>query len=176
MNQESISLDSNRSAVISECGRYRYALSRQWDANKPMVAFIGLNPSTADANLDDPTIRRCIGFAKRLGAGTLVMLNLFAWRATDPSELWKADDPVGPENDEYLVTIPKAAAISVACWGTHGAFMGRDLEVTAIIGDGLMCFGTTKDGFPKHPLYLPKNTNLCPFSGIREIKKGKKNK
>lgn len=167
-------LMSDRGAQISECGKYRYALHRIWDRGKPLVAYIGLNPSTADAMQDDPTIRRCINFARGFGFGGLCMLNLFAYRATDPSELLHAHDPVGPENDEYLVTIPKVAAVSVVCWGTHGALMDRDLQVTENVGADLMCFGTTKEGFPRHPLYLPKNTTLRPFSGAREIKKGKR--
>ena len=92
-----------RHAVFSPCRTYRYALSRVWAADKPYALFIGLNPSTADETLDDPTIRRCIDFAKRWGYGGLVMANLFAYRATNPSEMKAATDPVGVANDEWLI-------------------------------------------------------------------------
>jgi hypothetical protein len=91
--------DTERAAVLSECGRYRYVLTRTWDHDLAACAFIGLNPSTADAHEDDPTIRRCIRFARDWGHGGLIMLNLFAWRSTDPRGLLDAIFPVGPPAD-----------------------------------------------------------------------------
>lgn len=92
-----------KSAIISECGKYRYSLSRIWDENKANVLFIMLNPSTADGDVDDPTIRRCIGFAKSWGYGGIYVGNLFAYRATDPKELLKVENPIGFENIHHLM-------------------------------------------------------------------------
>lgn len=142
-----------RDATISECGRYRYALWRKW-APGETVMFVGLNPSTADATLDDPTIRRCIGFARAWGYGGLMMANLFAWRATDPRDIRHAADPVGPHNDVALGTAHRNAALTVAAWGINGTFGGRNNVVRAML-PRLHCLRLTKDGHPSHPLYLP---------------------
>jgi len=147
------------SAVISECRRYRYELWRTWDTHKGYVLFIGLNPSTADATVDDPTIRRCVGFARKWGYGALAMANLFAWRATDPKELYVADDPVGPENHVAIHGLIQNAGMVIAAWGTHGSYRNRDEEVRAMIPRfncerKLFCLGVNKNGSPKHPLYV----------------------
>lgn len=139
-------------AVLSECRRYRYELWRRW-APGPFVNFIGLNPSTADEKEDDATIRRCIGFAKYWGFNAVCMTNLFAYRTPSPAEMKGQFLPVGTENDETLVRIAKRAAMVVAAWGVHGTHLGRDAEVKAMLPD-LRCLGFTKDGHPKHPLYL----------------------
>ena len=97
------------------------------------MQFVGLNPSTADENLDDPTIRRCIQFAKDWGYGALCMTNLFAFRATKPTDMKAAEDPVGSVNDLWLEETSKVAGATLACWGTHGIFQGRDLEVAHLI-------------------------------------------
>ena len=107
-------------AELSDCGLYRYLLTRTWDAQCERVVFIGLNPSTADATEDDPTIRRIIGFARSWGYGGVDMLNLFAFRATDPSDLKAAVDPVGPKNDRYLAEYTSRSHATVAAWGVHG--------------------------------------------------------
>jgi hypothetical protein len=118
--------------------------------------FIGLNPSTADETKDDPTIKRCIAFAKAWGYGSLIMANLFAWRATDPDEMQLAADPVGPQNDWYLAHLSSKANLIVAAWGTRGAFMGRDQQVRGAV-PGLHHLRLTKEGHPGHPLYLRSN-------------------
>ena len=119
--------------------------------------FIGLNPSTADETNDDPTIRRCIRFAKRWGYSGLCMMNLFAFRATSPEDMKAIEnrDPVGPDNDRALIDIAEDADVIVAALGTHGKYMGRDEEVKAMLPQ-LHYLRLTKDGFPSHPLYLPK--------------------
>ena len=142
-----------RGADISPCGRYRYTLWRKWGPGGTCM-FVGLNPSTADATLDDPTIRRCVAFARMWGYGGLMMTNLFAWRATDPRDMLAAEDPVGPDNDQTLRTTWLNAAITVAAWGTHGTHQGRDAHVRAML-PALHYLRLTKDGHPGHPLYLP---------------------
>lgn len=116
--------------------------------------FIGLNPSTADETLDDPTVRRCISFARSLGFGALCMTNAFGWRSTDPAIMKAQSDPVGTENDYWLKEVAASAGIVIAAWGVHGSHMGRDREITRMISER-HCLGTTKDGYPKHPLYVP---------------------
>lgn len=149
-------------AVISECQHYRYALRRDWDSSRWPLTVIMLNPSTADASLDDPTIRRCIGFARAYLYGGLRVLNLFAFRATDPAVMKATADPVGPDNDRHiraaLADAKHTGADVVAAWGVHGVHMGRDAEVKAMAkaaGVTLTCLGTTKEGHPRHPLYVP---------------------
>lgn len=149
-------------AVLSDCGCYRYTLTREWNGSLPALTFIMLNPSTADATLDDPTIRRCIGFARARGFGGLRVLNLFAFRATDPAEMKAAPDPVGPDNDEHLremfLAAAKVGVPIIAAWGAHGGHMDRESAVRALAaecGVTLMCLGATKDGHPRHPLYVP---------------------
>lgn len=146
---------SRRGALIDE--DYRYALWRTWSAG-PAVLFIGLNPSVADAQSDDPTIRRCIRFAMDWGFGTLYMGNLFAYRTTWPEYLKKAADPVGPGNEAALAWMSGECSLVVAAWGVHGAFLGRGEAVCRAFrdrGTPLHVLGLTKDGSPKHPLYLP---------------------
>ncbi len=153
----------SKTAVFSSDRRYRYVLWQWWD-KKPYCMFIGLNPSTADENDDDPTIRRCVNFASDWGYGGLCMVNLFALRATDPNEMMKRSEPVGPENDRLLLELSEQAGIVIAAWGTRGAFQNRDNAVYTLIKN-LKCFGLTQGGHPRHPLYLPKNTKLIPFYG-----------
>lgn len=142
-----------RGADISPCGRYRYTLWRKWGPGGT-VQFVGLNPSTADATLDDPTIRRCIGFARAWGFGGLMMTNLFAWRATDPRDMKAAADPVGPDNNGTLSAAYLNASLTVAAWGAHGTYLGRDAVVRRML-PRLHYLRLTKDGHPGHPLYLP---------------------
>ncbi|MGH3977119.1 MAG: DUF1643 domain-containing protein, partial [Pseudonocardiaceae bacterium] len=119
-------------AVLSGCGRYRYQLTRTWDPGQQRATFIMLNPSTADAADDDPTIRRCTSYARSWGLGGLMVVNLYAYRATDPADLWKVDDPVGPDNDDHLRAVLAAAtdvgAPVVAAWGAN-ARLDRVAEV-----------------------------------------------
>ena len=115
--QESSLQDTRRTAVFSTDDDYRYRLGRLWNADKPIVAFVMLNPSTADATTDDPTIRRCLNYAEDWGYGTLLVGNLFALRSTDPSRLHDHPEPVGPDNDEHLWEICEAAERVIAAWG-----------------------------------------------------------
>ena len=158
-----------RSANFSECRGYRYSLWRDWSGKpevefEPYVAFIGLNPSTADETVDDPTIRRCIGFARSWGFGRLVMLNLFAIRATDPRNMLAAREPIGPRNDEVIRNLTPRAALLIAAWGTKGAHLSRDRDVARITMRALACLGVTKGGHPRHPLYVRGDTKPEPFS------------
>ena len=115
-----------KKANISEDKIYRYTLSRTWDSTKPTVLFIGLNPSIADENVDDPTVTRCINFAKNWGYGTLLMANLFAYRTTYPKEIYLIDDPIGKDNDYYLLECVKQSDLIIACWGNNGTYMDRE--------------------------------------------------
>jgi hypothetical protein len=148
-------------ALISPCGQYRYWLARQWDADKPRLGIIMLNPSTADASLDDPTIRRCVSFARREDFGGIQVMNLFAFRATSPDDMRAAANPVGPANDQWISAALRSSAASkrpiLAAWGAHGDFRARANYVTGMArlhGATLVSLGTTKDGHPRHPLYV----------------------
>ncbi len=152
-----------KGAVISECKKYRYSLSRIWDQEKETVTFICLNPSTADAEIDDRTITRCINYAESWGYGGLCMANLFAFRATEPKDMKSAVDPVGPENDSYLIKIASKSKIIVAGWGNDGCFGSRDKKVKQMIGLKLHCLKLTKGGNPWHPLYLKKSLLPIPL-------------
>lgn len=143
-----------KDAVLSACENYRYALWRIWDEQLPRVLFIGLNPSTADAEKDDPTIRRCISYARQWGYGGISVANLFAYRATYPSDLFIAPDPIGPQNDQWISELAAQACISVAFWGNHGAFSDRHLAVRSLL-PSLHCLRLTKQGQPHHTRGLP---------------------
>lgn len=151
------------SAVFSDDRVYRYELRREWGPG-PTLAFIGLNPSTADETLDDPTIRRCIGFAKREGCGSMVMVNLFAYRATDPRQMKAALHPVGPENDKHIVQATRTARAIVAAWGVHGSYLARDYDVLSILPFPADALGITKGGYPRHPLYVRADAPLVPYN------------
>jgi len=148
------------SAVLSPCGLYRYELWRRW-SDGPHVLFVMLNPSTADATNDDPTIRKCIAYAKRWGFGAICVANLFAFRATDPKEMKRASDPVGPDNDATLARLASEAKIIVAAWGKDGSHLSRDKEVIALLNNPT-CLHRNNDGSPGHPLYL--RGDASPFS------------
>ena len=123
-------------ATFSPCKVYRYSLTRGFD-DGPACNFLMLNPSTATATEDDPTIRRCIGFAKGWGYGVLYVTNLFALRATDPRELYKHAEPVGPDNDRCILTAATGSQLVVAAWGVHGAHRDRGADVARLIRDGM---------------------------------------
>ena len=152
-----------RSARFSPCRKYRYVLRRVWDDGKPSVLFVGLNPSTADERLDDPTIRRCIGFARDWGYGSLVMANLFAYCSTDPAALARVDDPVGPRNNWWLSRLRREVDLVVVAWGSNGILLNRQNEVLRVL-PAPKCLGLTKHGQPKHPLYLPAETTPVQFA------------
>ena len=159
------------SAVISGCGRFRYRLDRAWD--EPMdgkagyVAWVMLNPSTADAERDDPTMRRCIAFTRSWGYSALSVVNLFALRATDPKELRLAPDPTGPDNLAHLIEVTAGSHVTVAAWGSSWPLpladyvrrVGAELRQP---GD-VMCLGKTGQGDPRHPLYVKGTTELVPW-------------
>lgn len=166
MTFEEATVDMHKGAVISPCRKYRYQLERIWDINRQYAVFIGLNPSTADAVNDDPTIRRCMRYAYDWGYGGVIMLNLFAFRATKPRDMFNAYDPIGPLNDEYLVNNSKYSrtGVIVAGWGTHGSFINRDKAVKDLIKP-LHCLSITNGGHPGHPLYLKKDLKPVLYSG-----------
>ena len=138
-------------------------LERTWDDALPGALIVGLNPSTADETTDDPTIRRCIGFAKEWGCGGVRVLNLFAFCATRPEDLWKARDPVGEDNDRWLQRASREARLTVAAWGVHGHGHERAATVIGMLARPL-CLGLTKDGAPRHPLYVKAGTVLRPVA------------
>jgi hypothetical protein len=149
---------SDRGADLSPCGIYRYRLWRELGDGTGTVLFVMLNPSTADGEQDDPTIRRCIGFARSWGFRRLEVANLFALRATDPEQLrlFKGD-PIGPETDTWIASLAAVAKLTIAAWGAHAFARHR----AAAIADLLInprCLGTTADGQPRHPLYIPADT------------------
>ena len=149
------------SAGFSRCGHYRYWLRRRWDRTLPQCAVIGLNPSTADARIDDPTLRRCIGFATRWGYGSLLLVNLFAWRATDPRELAEATEPVGAQTNQWLWRASEKSALVLAAWGNG------EQCITVVARwprqASLHCLGTTSLGMPRHPLYCRADITPRPF-------------
>jgi hypothetical protein len=172
MNTNQLSLlpkagDRPDGADIDPTGMYRYDLRRSWgDGGFKVVNFIMLNPSVADASVDDPTIRRCIGFAKSWGYGGLVVTNLFAFRATDPKDLYHTADPVGPLNDEYIARWAGGADLVVAAWGATGvakyraAYLIGGLRSRGIVVHAIRLTGS---GHPGHPLYLPANLHPTPM-------------
>jgi hypothetical protein len=157
-------------AWFSSDRTYRYLLTRRWGDPASWMTWIMLNPSTADASADDPTIGRCTAFAKREGCGGLDVLNLFAWRAADPRALRECGDPVGPDNDLFITGHAQGALV-VAAWGAHAFAAGRAREVGQLVGAlgvSLLCLGITKDGHPKHPLArgrerVPDDAPLVPW-------------
>lgn len=151
-----------RKATFSRCKTYRYLLEREWDSSKPKVLFVMLNPSTADHKQDDPTIRRCIGFAKDLGFGSLIIGNLFAYRATLPSDLAKAVEPVGPRNLKFLRKACRDADTTITAWGVAHVVKKLNPEKVLKSIDRLETYslGYCKDGTPRHPLYLKKDSQL----------------
>lgn len=153
-------------AYFSPDRHYRYALSRVW-GDGPMMLFIGLNPSTADETKLDPTMRRVLRFAQREGCGGMWMGNLFAIRATDPLDMRRHFSPIGPDNDQWLLDMAHWCANKIVCgWGTHGGWLDREREVIRLLdGHKLHCLGQTKDGHPRHPLYLSSSTPLDDYTG-----------
>jgi hypothetical protein len=160
-----------RSAILSECGRYRYRLGRSWDDSLPPVNFIMLNPSKADADRDDATIRRCLRFADDWGFGSIDVTNLFAWRATDPRELRRAGDPVGPENDRHTIEAAEGAhqagGLVVCAWGVLLGPRARRVAVPAMLqaqGIPLHAIEASGAGHPMHPLRLRASCTPVPWS------------
>ena len=147
-------------ACFNSARTHRYYLQRSWDLDKPAMAFVCLNPSTADEVVNDPTVTRCINYADSWGYGTFYMLNLFAFRATDPKDMKAAADPVGKMNDSWIKSITDQCHLTIAAWGNHGAYLGRDKEIRKLLNN-LHCLKITKSNQPYHPLYL--RADLKPF-------------
>ncbi|MGF1538601.1 MAG: DUF1643 domain-containing protein [Elainellaceae cyanobacterium] len=154
-------------ALFSPCQRYRYSLWRVWDAARPRLLVVGLNPSTADAARNDPTIRRCIGFARSWGYGSVTVTNLFALRSPYPKALREAADPVGQDTDAWIEQLAAQADLCLVAWGNAGQFLGRDRVVGEQLARSrrvLACLRLTKQGQPAHPLYLKKSLRPMPWS------------
>jgi hypothetical protein len=159
--------DHTRSvAEYSDCETYRYSLTRVWDGGGRRAVFIMLNPSTATEVQNDPTVERCERRARALGFGAFRVLNIFAYRATDPRDMRAALDPVGPDNDAAITqSLPWADQI-ICAWGTHGAHLGRGAQVKALLrryDAPLYHLGLSKDGHPKHPLYIAYHVQPMPW-------------
>lgn len=151
-----------RGANFSRCRTYRYALWRRWADGDDFVLIVGLNPSTADHRQDDPTIRRCMGFARDWGYSGLCVANLFAFRATYPQDLKAAADPVGPANNRWLRRLLGEADIAIAAWGNDGQFMARSTAVRTM-SDRWQLLRLNHSGEPAHPLYLPATLTPQPW-------------
>lgn len=155
-----------RDAVISDCGKYRYLLRRTWDHDRIRALFVMLNPSTADAEVDDATIRSCIRLCRDWGFGSFEVVNLFGWRSTDPKGLDAVADPVGPRNDDIAVNAIERCDIGICAWGAFPVDEGRTSEMKNLIASRrptAFCLGTTKHGSPKHPLYIKTGTPLVAY-------------
>ena len=153
-------LGKRKGALFSACENYRYALWRNLPGTKRPVTFIMLNPSTADAEKDDPTVRRCIGYATEWGHDILYVGNIFAYRATDPKVLRRKKEPQGVQTDFYLLDMAKQSELVIAAWGNHGDLNNRGRDVCTLMrmaGIELYALRILKTGQPSHPLYLPKN-------------------
>jgi len=153
-------------AVFSPCENYRYSLTWRWSPG-PSFTVVLLNPSTATEMKLDATLKRVKAFAEREEMGAFTVLNLFAFRATDPEDMKRAPDPIGPSNNHCIqAEIDKSPGFIVVGWGVHGDFLDRDGEVCDVLRSSrkkIMCFGRTKDGQPRHPLYLPKKAELLEY-------------
>lgn len=158
----------NMGAVFDPTHSYRYRLWRVWDYDKPRLGFVMLNPSTADAVHNDPTIRRCISFATAWGYGALEVVNLFAYRAASPAQLRRVDDPIGPENDRHILECIQRVDQIVVAWGDHGSFRGRDKAVIRLLDNrnNVCCLKPTKAGQPYHPLYVNRGTVPIRYTGV----------
>jgi len=150
-------------AKLSNCRKYRFALWRTWDDSKPYVMFVGLNPSTADENTDDPTLTRCINYAKTWGFGGVCMANLFAFRATEPAVMKAEKDPVGAKNNEWLKKLASDAGLVIAAWGNDGPYLMRSQQVRELLPN-IHCLKMNKSGEPAHPLYQKADLQPVPMS------------
>lgn len=161
-----------RGARFSQCRRYRYTLSRQWGQGGVWVNFLMLNPSTADATVNDPTITRCIRRAQGMGAGGLIVTNLFAWRATDPDDMKRAgDDAVGPENDQWILNAANISSQVICAWGNHGRHLDRSAAVLKILEPHkhkLFALNVTQAREPQHPLYVSLKKIPQPFPPVEK--------
>lgn len=156
----------DRGATFSPCGRYRYRLWRIWDDSRPYCMFLMLNPSTADAEKNDPTVARCQKWAEKWGYGGLHVCNIFAYRATDPEVMKAADDPIGRDNEFHILEVGERAGLIVCGWGNHGSWLLRGERILEFLrGRGLRphALRMTKQLEPSHPLYLPGDSEPFPI-------------
>jgi hypothetical protein len=154
-------------ACFDRTGSYRYSLWRIWQADMLRILFVMLNPSTADAEINDPTIRRCLDFAQSWGYGSLEVVNLFGLRTTQPQRLRQAADPVGPDCDRYVQTAIERADTIIVAWGNWGNLQGRDQTVLNWIDPSrCYCLGVNQSGQPRHPLYLKRSTQPLRYAGM----------
>ncbi|MEX0318007.1 MAG: DUF1643 domain-containing protein [Ruegeria sp.] len=163
--------DAPSTAIYSDCERYRYSLTRVWDAAGRRALFVMLNPSTATEVQNDPTVERCERRARALGFGAFQVTNIFAWRDTDPRKMRAAADPVGPDNDDAILAGVDWADQVIAAWGTHGAHLERGPAVERLLrgtGQPLYHLGLTKDGHPKHPLYIAYTQRPESWSALQD--------
>lgn len=170
-----VTKSSNGSATFDESGCYRYHLTRSWNTNGHIpnpVTFIMLNPSQANAEQDDPTIRACSQFAQRWGYNQLNVVNLFAYRATQPSLLPKATDPIGPANDRFLLEAAETTHQIILAWGNRGQLLKRHqtvLELLACYRHKLHCLARNHSGHPRHPLYIKRNIMPQPWNSTHNL-------
>jgi len=148
-----------KDAIFSPCKAYRYTLSRKWNSSpdkEGYTLFVMLNPSTADENILDPTVRRCLYYTIKWGYGDMHVCNIFALRSTNPKRLYESIDPIGQENDKYICNEVKNANIVIAAWGSHGKYKNRGNEVMKMISTikDVHYLKLTKENIPCHPLYL----------------------
>jgi hypothetical protein len=155
----------DKGATFDKTQRYRYKLWRTWGEGGRLAHFIMLNPSTADAEVLDPTVTRCLSFALAWSCDGMVVTNLFALRSTDPRGLYAVDDPIGGGNDAYIRAAADRCDINVCAWGVHGAYLDRGRTVAELLQPYRpQCLGVTKAGHPKHPLYLKQATELIAYA------------
>jgi len=160
---------NNSGAQFSPCRRWRYLLWRRWDAAKPVANFLMLNPSTADELKLDPSCTRARLYAERWGYGSVVITNIFAWRATDPQDMKAARDPVGRGNDRAIMRAAREARLVVCAWGNHGAHLDRSEKVRKLLrGIPLHVLRMNSSGEPAHPLYLPASLEPVKI-GVRAL-------
>jgi hypothetical protein len=155
-----------RSAYFDQTGQYRYWLTREWDTARPTIALIMLNPSRADHQHDDPTLRRCIKLAQQWQYGRLTVVNLFAYCTASPPTLKAVPEPIGDANDQHILQACELVDQIVLAWGNWGSLYGRDqavLELLQPCRDRLTCCGYNRTGQPRHPLYVPRQTQLQPY-------------
>ena len=153
-------------AVYSDCERYRYALTRTWDARGGKLLYIMLNPSKATEVQNDPTIERCERRARHLGFGAFRAVNIFAWRETDPKRLRRAERPIGPDNNTTLLEAAAWADTLLCAWGVHGDHLNRGPATETLLrsnGHSLYSLGLTKHGHPRHPLYISYTETPRPW-------------
>ncbi len=158
-----------RTALFDATGRYRYRLGRRWQSSGGQVTFIMLNPSRANALADDPTLRACIQFAQRWQYSSLTVVNLFGYCTPHPTELKAASDPIGPENDGYVIKAVEQAEQVVLAWGNWGGFGGRDRAILSLLkhhSQKLSYLQLNRSGHPRHPLYIKRDTPLQQYRHV----------